>query len=61
MVFAAEKLCFSVSIILTHRECEVYKAARTANYKPIGFIEALLTSEFGRSKQEQTGVIQRLS
>jgi hypothetical protein len=39
MVFAIEKLCFSVRIILTHRECEVYKAARTANYKPVGFIE----------------------
>jgi hypothetical protein len=42
MVFAIEKLCFSVRIILTHRECEVYKSARTANYKPVGFIEGAL-------------------
>ena len=56
MVFAVEKLCFSVRIILTHRKCEVYKAARTANYKPIGFTESAQTRECGRSKQEQTGV-----
>jgi hypothetical protein len=40
MVFAVAKLSFSVRIILTHRECEVYKPARTANYKPNWFTES---------------------
>jgi hypothetical protein len=41
LVFAVEKLCLAVRIILIHRECEVYTAARTANYKPIRFIESV--------------------
>ena len=47
---------FPVRIVLTHKKCVGYKAARMASYETIWFTEGLPARKFGRSQQERLSV-----